>query len=242
MIYALHGFLGLSSDWAFLKKHFSSSPQFQVQAQDLWQDSNITSMKEWAEKKSHDIEQMPHPRILLGYSMGGRLAMHLLLAQPRAWDAAIFVSANPGIADVQERSARSAIDKKWAQKFLKEDWNKVTTEWNQQKLFATKSPHALELPRLEKDFKREALAKVLENWSVSRQEDLALKLSQITLPVLWLAGENDEKYCDLLSGFAQVAPSHKFAKISQASHRAPWDHPEEFISKLENFIAMVKPA
>ena len=239
MIYALHGFLGLPSDWNFLKSHFSSHARLQVEAENLWQ--NSLSMKDWAQQKSEEVATKPGPRVLLGYSMGGRLAMHLLIAQPKLWDAAIFVSANPGTASVAERSARKELDHNWTQRFLKDDWEKVVFDWNKQNLFTNTLPpkDALALPRPEKDFDRKALARVLEEWSLAQQDDLAVRLAQVNIPVLWMAGEHDEKYCDLLSGFPQVAKSHRFEKISGAAHRAPWDHPSEFISKLESFLSHI---
>ncbi len=231
MIYALHGFLGLASDWDFLKNRMS------VHAEDLWADYQNLSLKNWAERKSLQLDAQfqnsTEPRVLLGYSMGGRLAMHLLLARPRFWSAAILVSANPGIASVDEREARKEIDHKWAQKFLKDDWKNLVAAWNKQSLFS-KDKDAL--PRNEKDFDREILAAALEDWSLSKQEDLAVRLSQTSTPVLWLAGEQDEKYCDLLSGFAQVARSHQYQKISNAGHRVPWDNPSEFIAAIESFL------
>ena len=231
MIYALHGFLGLASDWNFLKPHFS------VETDDLWQNYTSMSLKDWAEKKSAELDARfsdpKEPRVLLGYSMGGRLAMHLLLARPRFWSAAILISANPGVSSVDEREARKLNDKKWAQKFLKEDWQQVISDWNKQTLFAKGSSV---LPRSEKDFDRRTLAACLEDWSLAKQEDLAVRLSQVSTPILWLAGEQDEKYCDLLSGFAQIAQSQSFQKISSAAHRVPWDNPEEFILALKAFL------
>src|SRR5258708_3665465 len=98
MIYALHGVLGLASDWDFLK---SRMHEHDFEAEDLWKSFSGTDLKTWAEQKSqaliHQTSQGSGPRILLGYSLGGRLAMHLLLAQPKLWDAAIFISANPGL-------------------------------------------------------------------------------------------------------------------------------------------------
>ncbi len=239
MIYALHGFLGLPSDWNFLKVHFLSHARLQVETDNLWQTS--LSMKAWAQQKTEEVAAKAGPRVLLGYSMGGRLAMHLLLANPGLWDAAIFVSANPGTASIAERSTRKELDRKWAQRFLKDDWKKVVSDWNQQTLFTNNfsAKNTISLPRSEKDFDRKALARAIEEWSLAQQDDLAVRLAQVNIPVLWIAGEHDEKYCDLLSGFAQVAKSHRFEKISGAAHRAPWDHPSEFISKLESFLGHI---
>ncbi len=238
MIYALHGFLGLAADWDFLKTRFSS-----LEAENLWQNYSNQSLKTWAENKSVEFEARfqgsNEPRVLMGYSLGGRLAMHLLLARPKFWSAAILISANPGTASIDERKARQELDANWSHKFLKDDWQKLMSEWSRQSLFAVKNPlkDSILLPRSEKDFARKTLADAIENWSLSKQDDLAVRLMGVTAPVLWLAGEEDEKYCDLLCGFAQVSFSHDFQKISHAGHRAPWDNPREFSKILEDFLA-----
>ncbi len=236
-IYALHGFLGLGSDWDFLKKSFPN-----LEAPDLWPKNENLTLKAWALQKSKALEEQfqnsKEPRVLLGYSLGGRLAMHLLLAQPHFWSAAILVSANPGTANVVERAARKEIDFKWAQKFLKSDWKKIISEWGDQDIFKVKNSaqDAIVLKREEKDFDRKALAEALLNWSIAKQDDLAVKMMNLKIPVLWLAGEEDEKYCDLLCGFPQVAASHRFHKVKQASHRAPWDNPTEFTRLVTAFL------
>ncbi len=233
MIYALHGFLGLPSDWDFLK------PEFDIEAENLWQYSSM-KMQDWAEKKSLELASRPGPKVLLAYSMGGRLAMHLLLANPKIWDAAIIVSANPGTSSIEEHATRKKLDHKWAQKFLKNDWPTLLTEWNRQSLFQVPNPakDSVQLIRDEKDFDRAKLAEALENWSIAHQENLAPRLAKVTQPVLWLAGEHDEKYRCLLSGFAQVS-NHQYKEISQAAHRIPWDHPSEFKNEIRNFLNSV---
>jgi 2-succinyl-6-hydroxy-2,4-cyclohexadiene-1-carboxylate synthase len=233
MIYAIHGFLGLPSDWDFLK------PQHEIEAENFLQYTSM-KMQDWAEKKSYEIALRPGRKVLLAYSMGGRLAMHLLLANPKIWDAAIIVSANPGTSSIEEHATRKKLDHKWAQKFLKSDWATLLYEWDRQSLFQVQNPakDAVHLQRNEKDFDRAKLAEALENWSIAHQENLAPRLAKVTQPILWLAGENDEKYRCLLSGFAQVS-NHRYKEISQAAHRVPWDHPSEFIRVMNEFLNSV---
>lgn len=237
MIYALHGFLGLASDFDFLKPHIKS-----LEAEDLWESFSNHSLREWAERKSLEFDlrfkDSSEPRILLGYSMGGRLAMHLLLARPKLWSAAILVSANPGVSSIDERMARMDLDFKWSQKFLKSEWNHVVREWQEQSIFKVKKPlpDQIKLEREESYYDRKTLADALMLWSLSKQDNLALKMMSVSAPVLWVAGEDDEKYCDLLCGFPQVASSHQFHKITQASHRCPWDNPQEFIRLVCEFL------
>src|SRR5687768_13002359 len=90
-IFALHGFLGLPSDWDFL------NPQFAINLYD-YADCDFW---EFAKVFNDLASETQSPKMILGYSLGGRLAMHAFLAQPDLWDGAVFVSAHLGGANEQ---------------------------------------------------------------------------------------------------------------------------------------------
>jgi predicted alpha/beta superfamily hydrolase len=96
MITALHGFLGQGSDWDFLR-----DAGFVVDTPPL-------------------DAIPPQGDVLLGYSLGGRLALQALLGGAR-YQRAIFVSAGLGIEDEAARAARRAADEVWARRFEHDD-------------------------------------------------------------------------------------------------------------------------
>ena len=104
MIWCLHGALGSYRDWDFLSEDLSD-----VQPVDLWQDFPELELSAWAEAFCSHVQGCDQRPVLLGYSMGGRLALHALLARPTLWQSAIVVSAHPGLAAVEERDGTSAI-------------------------------------------------------------------------------------------------------------------------------------
>src|SRR3954466_10003273 len=73
--------------------------------------------------------------ILLGYSLGGRLALQALLAGAH-YECAIFISTGLGIDDEVARQARRASDEAWAQRFENDDWDAVINAWNAQPVLA----------------------------------------------------------------------------------------------------------
>ena len=73
--------------------------------------------------------------MLLGYSLGGRLALHALLHAPELWAGALVVGADTGLADPKEREARVRWDAAWAERFLNEPWEDVLRDWDAQAVF-----------------------------------------------------------------------------------------------------------
>ena len=120
MITALHGFLGLPSDWDFLRRA-------------------------GLDVATPDLREIPQEGdTLLGYSLGGRLALHALLGGAR-YRNAVIVSAGLGVEE--DREARLGQDEHWAERFEHGEWYAVMRDWNAQPIFGG---HAM--PRHEDDF------------------------------------------------------------------------------------------
>jgi 2-succinyl-6-hydroxy-2,4-cyclohexadiene-1-carboxylate synthase len=193
MITALHGFLGLPSDWRFLGD---------VRAVDLWR------------------EQIPREGdVLLGYSMGGRLALRALLDGAR-YRKAVIVSA--GIDQTQSAP--------WADRFETEPWPQLMEAWHAQPVFGG---HHVE--RREEDFDRAALARALRDWSAAVLP--APELERIDIPVLWIAGERDLKYVEIARRAVKRLPNAALWIVEDAGHRVPWEQPEAFAARLREFAA-----
>jgi 2-succinyl-6-hydroxy-2,4-cyclohexadiene-1-carboxylate synthase len=219
-IYALHGFLGLPSDWNPFP--FVTHP-VPIQHSEL-------DLQTWGKKFNATIPRDNHKNILLGYSMGGRLAMHALLNNPTIWDAAIFVSAHPGLESEQERTNRFKNDQQWAERFLNDPWKNLMKDWNSNPVFGS---HPFPFPRNEDMFNRKQLSQQLTNWSLGKQEPLIDRLRKLSTPLLIIAGEYDTKFCDIAKNFIPFA---KVAIIPKAAHRVPWDQPASFKNQMLNFM------
>src|SRR5512141_1235766 len=122
MITALHGFLGLPSDWNFLRQ-----AGFEIETPEL--------------------DAIPSSgQTLLGYSLGGRMALHALVGGA-TYERAVIVSANLGIEGDDARLSRRRADEHWARRFETQPWEPLMRDWNAQPLFGG---HAM--PRRERDF------------------------------------------------------------------------------------------
>ncbi|MFN4173618.1 MAG: alpha/beta fold hydrolase, partial [Parachlamydiaceae bacterium] len=162
-LYALHGFLGLPSDFSFIEaKRIAINP--------------APSMEAWAEAFNRSIikEDLKEKKVLIGYSMGGRLALHAWANRPDLWDQLILISTHPGLHKEEEKQKRIEKDEEWARRFEGEDWNAVLKDWNNQDTLKR-----YPLIRLENDYKREALASFLRQFSLGRQ-------NVMEPPAIWL--------------------------------------------------------
>jgi 2-succinyl-6-hydroxy-2,4-cyclohexadiene-1-carboxylate synthase len=199
---ALHGFLGLPSDWDFLRD------EFDVEAIDVLRD--------------------PVPRegdVLLGYSLGGRLALQALLGGAN-YRRAIVVSTRVSDAEPGRRER----DETWARRFEAEEWEAVLRDWNAQALFGG---HAM--PRDERDFDRAALARALRELSPAVLPPVSARLGEIDIPVLWIAGERDAKYVSEARRAVELLPSAELAIVPGAAHRVPSEQPAAFRVLVREF-------
>lgn len=227
-VVALHGFLGLPSDW----QHFDRVAK--IHAVDLWQGIDRLPTENafdlWAER----FEPVGEKPVLLGYSMGGRLAMHLASKRPELFSGVMIVSANPGLVNESEKPARLANDLQWAERFRSEPWETVIGAWNAQPVLRT-PPGAMQLPRNESDFDRNALARALDIWSLARQRDLRRSIANLPIPALFVSGEKDTKFDQLMRGL-ELPKRSEYRAVAGAGHRVPWDRPDEFAGLLARFL------
>lgn len=218
MIHCLHGFLGRGRDWDFLR-----DAGFEINAPDLL-NQPIDSMQGWAERFVRDCASGD---AIIGYSMGGRLALHALVAAPSLFRSAVIVSAGLGVEGEEERSLRRGRDAEWARRFESEEWTSVIRDWNAQPLFGEAS-----LVRRESDFDRVALAQALVRWSPAAHPSLEPMLGAIPVPVLWIAGQRDEKYVEVARRAVRLLPRGTLWICPDSAHRVPWEQPGRFIERL----------
>lgn len=222
-LYALHGFLGQTSDWKLFP--FVTHP--------VTLNNEHLSLPQWGKDWNRSISRSNGKNILLGYSMGGRLAWHALLDNPSLWDAAIIVSAHPGLESASDRIARVESDRHTAERLQTQPWNTFLNEWNTLPIFGN-----LPLPflRKEESFNKTQLATQLDQWSLGNQIPLLNQLSQLKLPMLYIAGSLDTKFCTIAE---QFHPFCKVSCISEAAHRVPWDQPDRFTEEVNQFLKEV---
>lgn len=173
------------------------------------------------------------PRVLVGYSLGGRLALHALADQPNLYDAVILISVNPGLVREKDRQARWQTDLQWAEKFQQLSWQELLQEWNAQTVF---KDSLSEPKRAEEQYDRSQLAAALTEWSLSKQADFRELIISQQEKIFWLSGDNDIKFLSLAMELQKRAPGLRAESISQSSHRVLFDNPTELAGKMIEFL------
>jgi 2-succinyl-6-hydroxy-2,4-cyclohexadiene-1-carboxylate synthase len=239
-LYCLHGFLGRAADWDSV---FPSSLNFRRINYDLFSPSTapnetltLNDLGGWVNTHS---QSQASPRILLGYSLGGRIALHSLIQSPEHWSAAVIVSAHLGLRRDQEdeRGSRLMGDQYWAQRFETGPWSEVVEEWDAQGVFQGGLRSCQRgRSRLEKDFLRSKLANSFKYCSLGNQIDLRPALKKIQVPILWISGEQDVKYRSIVQEAAELNPRFRSVVIPGGGHRIPWEMPGEFVQLIVNYL------
>ena len=172
-----------------------------------------------------DFDFLPHTtqNVILGYSMGGRLA----LAEANRYEKAIIVSAGLNAPDDERRKR----DEEWAQRFESEEWSSLMQAWNAQPVFGG---HVV--ARREEDYDRAELARQLREWSPAVLPPP--QLESIETPVLWIAGERDAKYVDIAHRAVARLPHAELWICPNAGHRVPWEQPAAFVARLREFLEL----
>jgi 2-succinyl-6-hydroxy-2,4-cyclohexadiene-1-carboxylate synthase len=223
--WCLHGAVGAASDWRGFSKHLAEQG-ISTRSVDLWRflQCESVSMPDFGKRLNADAEgevSRGQKRILIGYSMGGRLALHALL-EGGPWVAAVIISANPGLRDPSEASARRGSDTVWATQALTLHWADFLEKWNSQPLLGGAMRDEREDKKLIQ--RRREIARSFVDWSVANQQPLWDKLPEIKIPVLWIAGENDAKYRAIAEEAVSHLPNATLAIAPNAGHRVPWEN------------------
>lgn len=245
MIHLLHGNFGLPGDWdavlAGLPAEFTGD-RVRHRAWNLWRTQRdwpeADSPGAWAERFNCEVAAGSRPRVVAGYSLGGRLAMHALIRDPSVWDAAVIVAASPGIAGRDARESRRQADREWARRCMNDPWPEVVADWNRQPVFEGSPPgrSAEELGEW-----RDAIAAGFLSWSTGVQEDLTEDLAALRVPVVWCTGGRDAAFTRPAAACAARNPAIRHRIIAGAGHRLLKESPEALADAIRTALALAGP-
>jgi 2-succinyl-6-hydroxy-2,4-cyclohexadiene-1-carboxylate synthase len=180
----------------------------------------------------------------VGYSLGGRVCLHLGLERPDLIEALVLVSATPGIKDDAARAERREKDEALAERLdpkvgPKEGLSlpEFLNEWLAGPLFAGLDAHHAGLDARLRNTPA-GLADALRTLGTGTQEPLHHRLSQLNMPVLLVAGEKDERFVAIALDMAALIGENARAQvIAGAGHAVPFEAPDAFLEVLEAFLS-----
>lgn len=245
LILFLHGFMGDSQEFNQVLSVLSH--QFCCLAVDLpghgktrvMGGDECYTMPNTAQSLINWLEQLNVKNcILVGYSMGGRLALYLALHFSLYFSKVVLESASPGLKTKGDRLERMNRDFELAQKLENTNFSLFVSNWYNQPLFASLKNYSdfelIKARRLQNNPLE--LAKSLKNLSTGFQPSLWDKLQQNTIPLLLLVGEYDEKFRAINSEMAQRCQSAQLEIIPDSGHNIHLENPKAWIDRVGLFL------
>ncbi len=177
---------------------------------------------------------------LLGYSMGGRLALAYALAYPQEVQQLILESSSYGECDAKNRVNRRNHDIWLANSILENGIEWFNDYWSNLDLFASQSHLSLRVR--EKISERRlrnaphALANTLLGTGQGVYPCLKNQISDLSMPILYINGEYDEKYLKVGQEFTQLNPRIRREIITGAGHNTHIENPNRFSEIVNSFI------
>jgi 2-succinyl-6-hydroxy-2,4-cyclohexadiene-1-carboxylate synthase len=175
--------------------------------------------------------------VLVGYSLGGRLALRAVLREPGRYRGLVTVGASAGIDVPSMRSARAEADDRLAAWMEAAPIEDIVAIWERQPLFADQSESLIEEQR-EGRLRHDpaGLAMLLRTAGQGVLEPVWHELVSLELPVLAIAGARDEGYVAAAQRMADVAPQGRAAIVADAGHAAHLQQPERVAELIEGFM------
>lgn len=244
----LHGFTGSSANWDHLLPLFGA--RYSVIGVDILghgrsaspPDPNRYTMAQVAADliallDAWQIKQTA----LLGYSMGGRLALYLACHFPARFSQLILESSSPGLATAAERAARRQSDEALAAWIEAHGIEAFVDRWEKLPLWASQQQLPEEVRHRLRQQRRQnnpvGLANSLRGMGTGAQPSLWEKLPELALPTLLIAGELDSKFVAINEQMVGLLPNGRLHLIPQAGHTTHLERPSAFAMAVTNFLA-----
>lgn len=244
----LHGFTGRKETWKTFIESLRES--YRVIAIDLpGHGETKTKIPRTMEMVVDDLryifEKLNLQAIhLMGYSMGGRVALAYALTYPKTILTLTLESASPGLHQEQERAKRRARDLKLIRHLEKEGLQSFINFWENIPLFKTqqklskRSKEQVRQERLSQSVK--GLMESLRYMGTGQQPSFWNNLQFLNCPVLLIVGQLDEKFVRLNEQMKQHLLEATLTIIEQVGHTVHLEAPKLFLQTIKSFIVKHK--
>lgn len=242
-IFALHGFTGSSSDWSTLANQLATRRLIapDILGHGLSEYPIEPELYEMSISADQLLFVMEHRQIdnfhLVGYSMGGRLALYIATHYPDRVKSLTLVSASPGLKTEAEREVRRQSDNGLADKIEKNGIAWFVDFWENLPLWDSQSAE-LKAELREKRLQNNpvGLANSLRGMGTGVMPSLWEKLPDLPMPVNLIVGELDAKFVAINQEMAELIPDVALTIIPDTGHAAHLEKPGIFKDILLNFL------
>ena len=244
----LHGFTGAAEDWQFILNKLPS--RFYPVAVDLIghgkTDSPVNPSYYTCTSIVRQLDSIFtqlgfNNIIIVGYSMGGRVALSYSLTHPHRIKASVLESATAGIQDICSKKERVELDYLLAEKIKNEGVESFLDFWFDTPLFESLKnlPDFLAMKKKRLKNNVTGLSNSLMNFSTGLMMSYWEKISSLNFPVLLISGENDKKYTDINKLMKIKFPNALHSSIPDCGHNVHLEKPEVFTKLVSEFLTTV---
>lgn len=241
-ILALHGFTGCGADFDSLKA-LTKDKGYHWYCPDLpghGQSTSPSDLNSILQELDYTVDRIGEPVLLLGYSMGGRIALQYALRNVRKLNGLILVGTTAGIEDEKDRLARLQRDHAMADHIENVGIKVFLDEWRSNPLIKTQDSITddVRLPMIENrlNLNPQALAQNLRSLGTGSLDPIWDQLQNIHCPAKVLAGEFDLKFVKIGQKLAQSLPNASFSVVPGVGHCAHLENSHFFLAELENMV------
>lgn len=242
----LHGFMGRGNDWESTALHFADDyfcilPDLPGHGDTrLSADPDEYSMSAAAHSVADMLDRLGIDRaILVGYSMGGRIALYAALEYPERANGLVLESTSPGLRTERERFERIEIDEERASRLVSNGIDHFVDEWYELPLFASLKSHPDVFAVIKEKRKRnsvEGLRRSLQGLGTGAQPSLWERLSECAMPVLLLCGEYDAKFIEINRAMSDSVDHAKLRIVPGAGHLVHVEQPTAYRRAISDFL------
>ena len=235
-VHFFHGFLGSPQDWQPVVRGIKNQEPFSFHFHNLYADykklGERASFFSWSEMKQDSLKQSDSCfKIFVGYSLGGRLALHL---PPSLYDRLLLVGSQVNCSE--DKQARKLWEQSWQDKasvLTPEEWMK---EWNRLSIFKN------DKKRPKRNYSSEELiswSQLMKTWSIRLQQNFTDLLQAQREKIFWGCGGLDYKYLDFRGQLLSLIGEEHIVEFPDAGHGVIFDQPQLISQWIEGQVKNV---
>lgn len=225
----LHGFTQTGNSWKPIAEQVVAAGYHAVVI-DLPGHAGSAGVRADLRRTADMAAQIGEVATYVGYSLGGRVALHLALMYPHLTTNVIIIGANPGIDDDDERARRRESDDLLSERLVEVGVEQFLREWVAQPLFGDLAESQADLTDRARNTV-EGLDSSLRMAGTGAQNSLWPRLRELNSPVIAMAGERDQKFSALAEQIAGAVPRGRAVLVPDADHAAHLQQPA-FVAKV----------
>ena len=233
------GFLGRPDDWQPCLDALGAG--LRTRLVDPFSDQDVGATDSLFERmvdRITDAAATANRPLVVGYSMGGRLALHAAMTRRVDWAGLVLLSTHPGLEDEQTRHERVLRDEAWGRRFETDTPTIVLKDWYAQPVFASLQANptlAAELIQRRSDYVPAQASAVIRAASPGLVPSHWSRLGSLSMPVRWMAGGEDPVYVDVVRRAANLCTRGSHRIVPGVGHVLHLEAPGEVAHAIREF-------